>query len=129
MGNATPLDIALGVGYVSAALFLIIVAYQIYLKRYKRNKLEALSAVQLITSKENVFSNKTSFLIVSAHGKHVKIELLDEKEKVVDTLIDEEVISDEYPLDFDPTKYSSGKYYLYLTTDSAQILRGITIAV
>ncbi|MEX1001839.1 MAG: hypothetical protein WDZ35_06980 [Crocinitomicaceae bacterium] len=127
MGKFTSVDVIMGVLYVSAVLFLCITAYQLFIKRFKRNKLESLSAVSFITSKENVFSQKTSFLIVSAKDQKVKVQLLNRDESVIDTLMDETIPQEEYPFDFHPQNYEAGKYYLYLTTDNAKILRRITI--
>ena len=87
-----------------------------------------MSGVSLITSRENVFSSKTRFLIVSPEPCHVRIDLLDENEKFIETLVDEEINEEELPFDFDPAGYESGKYYLYLTAENAKILRSITIA-
>ena len=127
MGKLTSVDIILGVLYISAALFLCIVAYMLFIKRFKRSKLEALNAVGLITSQNNNFKQPTKFLITSAEGKRVRIALLDGEEKEVSVLIDQEINQDEYPLEFNPALYDSGKYYLYLTTANASILRSITI--
>ena len=120
--------IILGAFYVLTALTLILVAYYFYIKKYKRNKLKAMSGISLVTSRENVFSSKTRFLIVSPEVVHVKVDLLDENENLVKNLIDEEITNEELPFDFDPTEYQSGKYYLYLTAENARILRTITIA-
>ena len=87
-----------------------------------------MNGVSLITSRENIFSSKTKFLIVSPKVCKVKIDLLDEGENFIKTLVDEEVVNEELPFDFDPAEYNSGKYYLYLTADNARILRSITIA-
>lgn len=120
--------IVLGILYVITALVLIGVAYYFYLKKFKRNKLVAMSGVSLITSRENIFKAKTRFLVVSPEKFQVRVDLLDENEVFISTLLDEKVINEELPFDFDPADYDSGKYYLYLTTDNAKILRSITIA-
>ena len=119
--------IILGAFYLITAIVLILVAYYFYIKKYKRAKLESMSGVSLITSRENVFSQKTRFLIVSPAIVHVKIDLLNDKEEFVKTLVDEKILDEELPFDFDPADYDSGKYYLSLTSDNAKILRSITI--
>jgi len=127
MGKLSSFDIILGILYLSAAIFLSIAAYMLYLKRFKRAKLQAMNSVSLITSQYNNFSTKTKFLIESPEPVGVKVELLDENEKLVECLVDTVVSNLEYPFDFDPNEYPTGKYYLYLTSDNAKILRGITI--
>ena len=127
MRNLTATEIVLGIFYITASLSLIIAAYMLYIRRFKRNKLVAMNTISLVTSKENIFSSPTKFLLIMPTPGHVKIELLNQEEKVVSTLIDEEIAQEEYPIEFDPVLYDSGKYYIYLTTDNAKILRGITI--
>jgi hypothetical protein len=127
MRNLTTADIVLGALYLSAALSLCIVAYKLFIRRFKRNKLVAMNSVSLVTSRENIFSGKTKFLLVVPTSCHVKVDLLDGDEKMLRTLVDEEIIQKEYPFDFDPTDLESGKYYLSLTAENVKILRGITI--
>lgn len=120
--------IILGAFYLITAIVLVLVAYYFYIKKFKRAKLKSMSGVSLITSRENVFSKKTKFLIVSPSVVQVKVDLLNENEGFVKTLIDAEIADEELPFDFDPADYDSGKYYLSLTSDNAKILRSITIA-
>lgn len=127
MGKLTTLDIVLSVLYASAAILLLLTAYKLYLKRFKRAKLEAMNAIRLVTSKDNVFKSTTKFLIEAPSKGHVRIDLLDVNENLVKTLIDQELEQEEYPFDFMPEDYAPGKYYLYLTTSNAKIQRGISI--
>ncbi|UKN02670.1 hypothetical protein K6119_03975 [Paracrocinitomix mangrovi] len=127
MDNISSTQIILGIFYLTGAIALVLAAYSIYLKRFKRNKLKALNTVSLITSRENIFAAKTRFLVVAPEVCHVKVDLLDADEKVIQTLIDQEITNEELPFDFDPTAYEAGKYYLYLNSDNANILRSITI--
>jgi hypothetical protein len=128
MGKLETIDIIMGVLYLSAALFLAFTAYRLFLKRFKKNKLEALDKVTLETSHDNIFSTKTKFLIASPTAINVKVELLDKEENHLKTLVDTYLETEEQPFDFDPSEFESGKYYLYLTSDNSKILRGITIA-
>ena len=127
MGKLTSLDIALSVLYATAAIALLFTAYRIYLKRLKRSKLEAMNCIRLVTSRDNVFKHKTKFLIEVPTPCLVQIDLLDSKECLVSTLVNQEVRSEEFPFDFDPTNFTPGKYYLSLSSEHAKILRGITI--
>jgi len=128
MGELETIDIILGILYLSAALFLAFTAYRLFLKRFKKNKLEALDKVTLETSHNNTFSHKTKFLIASPSPANVKVDLLDMEEKHIKTLVDTYLETEELPFDFDPSEFKSGKYYLYLTSDNSKILRSITIA-
>lgn len=119
--------IVLGVVYLLSALLILGIAYFIFLKRFKRAKLEALNTVSLITSRENVFKGKTRFLIVAPNNCLVKVDLLDHNEQLIRTLIEVQVENEEHPFDFDPAEFESGKYYLSLTSDNAKILRSITV--
>lgn len=127
MGKLTTLDVILGIFYVSAAVSLIVVAYMLFIKRFKRAKLEALNSLRLVTSQKNHFSSKTKFLIEAPVPCRVKIELLDLNEKHIAVIFEDQVDEQERPFDFDPKMFSAGKYYLYLTSDNVKILRGITI--
>lgn len=127
MGKLTTVDIILSVLYASAAILLLVTAYRLYLKKFNRAKLEAMNSIRLVTSRENVFSNPTKFLIEAPQAGHVRIDLLDENEKLVKTLIDQAINEEEFPFDFNPLDYQAGKYYLYLTTSNAKIQRGISI--
>lgn len=127
MRNLTTTEIILGAFYLTGAISLCIVAYVLYIKRFKRNKLMAMNSVSLVTSKENEFHSPTKFLLVVPTPGHIKVDLLDKDENIVKTLVDEEIVQEEFPFDFDPTGLEKGKYYIYLTADNAKILRGITI--
>jgi hypothetical protein len=128
MDGLSKWKLALGIFYVITAIVLFGTAYFIMIKRFKRNKLDAINTISLITSRQNIFKIKTQFLVLSPSPCSVKIDLLDEQEKFIETLLSEEIKEQELPFDFDPTNYESGKYYLSLTSESAKILRSITIA-
>jgi hypothetical protein len=127
MGKLTSLDIILGILYSTGAIMLIATAYMLYIRKYKRAKLEAMNAVRLVTSRDNIFVSKTKFLIESPLVCKVQVDLLDGKEKLIQTLFNEEITNGEYSFDFDPNQFEPGKYFLSLTTSNASILRGIQI--
>lgn len=127
MGKLTSLDIILGILYSTAAIMLISTAYMLYIRKFKRAKLEAMNAVRLITSRDNIFESKTKFLIESPLVCEVQVDLLDDAETLIQNLFKEEISGGEYSFDFDPTQFEPGKYFLSLTTSNASILRGIQI--
>ena len=127
MGKLTTFDIILGVLYTTGAVLLLVAAYSLYLKRFKRAKLKAMNAVRLLTSNDNIFKSKTKFLIEAPTPCKVQIDLLDAEEQSIKVLIDKEITTEEFSFDFDPTAFEPGKYYLSLVSDNVKILRGITI--
>lgn len=127
MGKLTTLDVILGFLYVTGAIALIVVAYLLFIKRFKRAKLEAMNSLRFITSQKNHYTHKTKFLIEAPVPCNVKIDMLDLNEKYIATLFEDDVVEEECVVDFDPSLYKPGKYYLYLTSDNVKILRGITI--
>ncbi|MCG8576480.1 MAG: hypothetical protein MI810_16460 [Flavobacteriales bacterium] len=127
MGSLTTQDIILGVFYATGALFLMIAAYRAYLKGFKRAKLEAMNQLEFKTSLENVFSEKTQFLLITPQQKAIKLSLLDRDENFIKEIVNQNFESGEHPVDFDPEGLAKGKYYLYLESEDTNILRQIFI--
>lgn len=127
MGKAESVDIILGILYAVAAVMFFVVSYVYFIKRFKRNKLEAVNDVVLTTSRYDQYQNKTQFLIELSKQLKVRLCLLDEKEQEVAVLLDEELDPGENVVDFDPVNYQAGIYYLSLKTTGTSILRKISI--
>lgn len=127
MGSVDSQDIILGIFYVTGAVALLIAAYLAYIRKFKRAKLEAISMTELVTSRENIFSAKTQFLLILPQQKQVKLSLLNEQEEVVKVLLEKTYAAGEHPFDFDPTGEKAGKYYLYLEAEDTNIMRRIFI--
>lgn len=127
MGKSESSDIILGILYASAAIFLFVASYRLYLKRFKRSKLLAVNEVIFTTSRYDGYSSKTQFLIELTNATKVCIRLLDENEVEVAELLNDELPKGENVLDFDPVLYSEGVYYLSLITEGTTILRRIKI--
>ena len=127
MGKYESVDIILGVLYASGAIVLLVVSYRLYIKRFKRNKLEAKNQVVFTTSRQDVYKKKTQFLITLSDSTNVKLTLLDHSEKEVKVIVEEDMKSGENIIDFNPEGVPEGIYYLSLTTIHARILRRIKI--
>jgi hypothetical protein len=129
MGKSESSDIILGILYASAAVFLFVASYMIYIKRFRRNKLVAIDEVVFSTSRYDEYSAKTQFLIVLATANHVKVKLMNAKEEDLAVLIEADMPAGENVMDFDPTLFENGVYYLSLITEGTTILRRIKITV
>lgn len=127
MGKFEAVDIILGVLYASGALLLLITSYRLYLKRFKKSKLEAINEVTLSTSRYDKYSEQTQFLVELSVSARVTLNLLDANEKKMAVLLDEALQAGDKIVDFDPKPYPNGDYYLSLKTESVSILRKITI--
>lgn len=129
MGKSESSDIIFGILYASAAIFLFVASYMIYVKRFRRNKLVAIDEVVFSTSRYDEYSAKTQFLIELATANHVKVKLMNANEENLAVLIDADMPAGENVMDFDPTLFENGVYYLSLVTEGTTILRRIKIAV
>lgn len=129
MGKSESSDIILGILYASGAIFLFVASYMIYVKRFRRNKLVAIDEVVFSTSRYDEYSAKTQFLIELATANHVKVKLMNANEEDLAVLIDTDMPAGENVMDFDPTLFENGVYYLSLITEGTTILRRIKIAV
>jgi hypothetical protein len=127
MGKLESVDIILGILYATGAITLLIASYMLFIKRFKRSKLESISEVKITGSRTNTYRDKTQLLIETSKAVHIVVDLLDEHEIKVEELLDTQVSEGETILNFDPTKYANGNYYLYLKSDNATILRKIRI--
>ncbi|MGB1103702.1 MAG: hypothetical protein ACPG21_08740 [Crocinitomicaceae bacterium] len=127
MGDASKYDMLMGVLYVSAALFLLIVSYLILLKKLKRGKMIAKSEINLTTSRYDNYKNSTQFLLEVSHQIHVDMKLLNENEEPVRTILGEMVGEGQTIIDFNVDDLSDGIYYISLKTENQSILRKIRV--
>lgn len=124
----TSKEIVIGVLYGTGALLLLITAYVLFIRKKNRGKLEAMNDLKFETSRSNVFVSKTQFLLTLAQFEHVRIEVLSIDESPVKLLLDKELPQGQHIIDFDPSDFEEGKYYLSLRTENTNILRKITIS-
>ena len=127
MGPLESSTIILGILYASGAIFLFVASYMLFIKRFKRTKLEALSDIKLTTSRTNIYSVKTQFLLEVSRPVTVQFDLLDEQEIKLSEIMSGDVEAGEQSVDFDPSNLKDGNYYLSLKTANASILRKIKI--
>lgn len=128
MGGLETSDVILAILYVTGAILLFITSYMLFIKRFKKGQLQAINDVILNTSRYDVYKSKTQFMIELTEKAHVQLSLLNEEEKELDVLLDGELEGGENVVDFDPTNLDDGIYYLSLKSESASLLRKITIA-
>ena len=127
MGTREVSEVFMIVLYVTGAVLLMITAYVLYIKRFKRGTLEALNNVVFITSRYDKYQTKTQFLIDLPRNSGVELLLLDQKEVLVKELMKKELEAGQHTVVFDPTEFNNGIYYLSLKTENASGLRKITI--
>lgn len=125
--NRSTGDITLGILYATAAFFFVVVVVVAYTRYFRKRKLQAVNSVEFITSLDNIFSHATQFLIVTNVITKVRLSIKNLQEEELNVLIDTELDPGEHPVDFDPASFEEGKYYLYLDSDDAKILRRIEI--
>lgn len=127
MGDGGKFDMLMGALYVSGALLLLIVSYILFLKKLKRGKMIAKSEIKLTTSRYDTYKNNTQFLLELSDPMHVNMNLLDENELVIRSLLKDDVAAGERILDFEMEDLADGIYYISLKTGNHSILRKITV--
>lgn len=128
MGNLSKLDYFLGVLYATAAILFFVVSYLLFIKRFKKAKLEAVHDIVLTTSRYDNYQTKTQFLIEVPKKTTVKFELLNEHEELVKLLLNETIKAGETVFNFDPIDLKDGIYFLSLNSENTSILRKIKIS-
>jgi hypothetical protein len=119
--------IILTILYCTAAIFLLIVSYMLYIKRFKRNKLLAVNQVVFTTSRYDTYEVKTQFLIELSEKMFVTLKVLDANEQEVRILLSKDLEQGQNVVDFYPTEFEDGIYFLSLETTGTLITRRIKI--
>ena len=127
LNNATTADVIMGFLYGLTAVVLLVTAYIIYTKQYRRQRMEAVDTINFITAKYNIYKEKTQLLIEVPSTLSVKIDLLDHEEKLIENLLDKELDKGEHIVVFDPKLYQGGQYYFRLISPATSILKKIKI--
>jgi len=127
MGTREVSEVLMIVFYVTGSVLLMITAYVLYIKRYKRGSLEALNNVVFITSRYDKYQFKTQFLIDLPRDSKIELLVLDQKEVLVKELLNKDFEAGQHKVEFNPEDYDNGIYYLSLKTENASMLRKITI--
>lgn len=119
--------IILTILYITGAIFLLIVSYMLYIKRFKKSKLLAVNEVVFTTSRYDTFEVKTQFLIELSENMLVTLKILNADEQEVRTLLNKELNKGQNVLDFYPAEFEDGIYFLSLETTGTLITRKIKI--
>ncbi len=120
-------DVAMGVFYAITAIMLIVTAFVLITRQYRRKKIVAINQLEFITSRYNVYDEDTQFLFNVPHKMHIKLDLIDDKEQLVDALVDDEFEEGEHIYHFKISPYKTGLYFLKLHADNVDMLRKIKI--
>lgn len=127
LNNATTGDVIMGFLYGITAVTLLVTAYILYIKRFKRQKMEAVATVNFVTAKYNIYKTKTQLLVEVPVEMSVKLLLLDSGEQIVKELLNKVLDKGEHIIVFDPNDYDNGNYFFKLESPSTQILKKIAI--
>jgi len=120
-------DVAMGVFYAITALILIVTAFILLTRKFRRNKIVAINQLEFVTSRYNVYDGDTQFLFNVPHKMHINLQLIDDKENLIDTLVDDDFDEGEHIYHFKISPYQTGLYYLKLHADNVDMLRKIKI--
>ena len=120
-------DVAMGVFYAITALVLIVVAFILLTRKFRRNKIVAINQLEFVTSRYNVYDEDTQFLFNVPHKMHINLQLIDDKENLIDTLVDDDFDEGEHIYHFKISPFKTGLYYLKLHADNVDMLRKIKI--
>ena len=127
LNDSSVFDVVMGILYGITAAVLIVTSYIILTRKYRRRKLEAINQLEFITSRYNVYDNDTQFLFNVPKETHIKLDLIDEYENIVETLVDSNFKEGEHIFEFKIKPYPTGLYYLKLHSDNVDMLRKIKI--
>lgn len=128
MGVSDTVHLLIVILYVTGGLILLVTAYILYIRRFrKRGRMEMLNNVVFTTSRYDVYSSKTQFLLELPKSCDVELSLLDEKEQPVEKILQAHFESGQHIIPFDPAKFANGIYFLSLNAAHSSILRKITI--
>ncbi|MGV6860454.1 MAG: hypothetical protein ACWA41_01715 [Putridiphycobacter sp.] len=127
LNDSSVFDVVMGIVYAISALFLIVTAFILITKKFRRNKIEAINQLEFVTSRYNIYDGNTQFLFNVPREMHIYLELLNEKEELVSVLTDQNYKVGEHIYHFDISPYPTGLYYLKLKAENCDMLRKIRI--
>ena len=127
LNNSSAYDVIMGIVYGITAVVLIITSYIVFTRQFRRKKMEAINKLEFITSRYNVYTENSQFLFEVPFKMAIDLKLLDENEREIDVLINEEYSDGEHVYNFETTKYKNGIYFLKLSADNVDMLRKIKI--
>jgi len=120
-------DIVRGIAYGITAIVLIITSYILFTKKYRASKTEVVNKLEFITSRYNIYTENVQFLYKVPFKMHISLNLIDENEKLIETLTDSEFEIGEHVIEFETSKYPNAVYYLDLKAQNVSMLRKIKI--
>lgn len=127
LNDSSAYDVIMGIIYGITAMVLLITSYIVFTKKFRRQKMEAINKLEFITSRYNVYTEKSQFLFDVPFKMAIDLKLLDENENEIDVLVNAEYDLGEHIYNFDVNKYPNGIYFLKLVADNVDMLRKIKI--
>jgi len=127
LNNSSAFDVIMGIVYGLTAMFLMVTAYIIFTRKFRRKKMEAVNTLEFITSRYNVYTENSQFLFKVPFKMHIELNLLDEQDNVIEVLVDEDFEDGEYVHQFNSSQYPNGLYFLQLKAENDTMLRKIKI--
>ena len=128
LNDASTFDIIMGVIYGITAALLIVTAYIIYTKQFRKKKMEAMNSIRFETAKYNIYSEATQLLIEVPSTMVVELDLLNGEEKLVDSLFNGNILAGEKIINFNPRNFKEGSYYFKLQAPGTSVLKKIIIS-
>ena len=108
LNNSSAFDVIMGIVYGITAVVLIITSYIVFTRKFRRQKMEAVNKLEFITSRYNIYTENSQFLFEVPFKMAIDLKLLDENEREIDVLINEEYSDGEHVYNFETTKYKNG---------------------
>lgn len=127
LNDASTYDLIMGFLYGVTAIVLLVTAYIIYTKQFRRQKMTALNTVSFTTAQYNIYKTKTQLLVDLPSEMLIKVALLDDNESDVAVLLNKTLAQGEHIINFNPEKYNVGAYFLELKAPTTHVLKKIII--
>jgi hypothetical protein len=127
LNNSSAYDVIMGIVYGITALVLMITSYIVFTRKFRRQKMEAVNKLEFITSRYNVYTENSQFLFIVPFKMAIDLRLLDEDEKEIEILVNEDYEIGEHIYMFNVNLYNNGIYFLKLSADNVEMLRKIKI--
>ena len=127
LNNVSTYDVVMGLLYGITAVVLLVTAYLLYTKQFRRKKMEAVETINFVTAQYDIYKEKTQLLVEVPSEMLVKVMLLDKDENIVKLLLNSVLGKGENIINFEPEQFDNGNYFFKMESPSSQILKKIII--
>ena len=125
LNNVSTYDVVMGLLYGITAVVLLVTAYLLYTKQFRRKKMEAVETINFVTAQYDIYKEKTQLLVEVPSEMLVKVMLLDKDENIVKLLLNSVLGKGEHIINFEPEQFDNGNYFFKMESPSSQILKKI----